>query len=184
VKTWITRSSKVIYSQPPWLIVEQREVELPDGRIIPDWPWVITPDYINVLAVTVERDFLVFRQVKYGLEGDSLAVIGGYIAAGEDPLSAARRELAEETGYHAQEWFDLGTYRVDPNRGIAWGHLFLAIGSHPFSKPVQDDLEEQELLLLTRDELERARQAGRFKVLAWAATVELGLQMYDQIIKK
>jgi 8-oxo-dGTP pyrophosphatase MutT (NUDIX family) len=180
LKPWITRTRKVLLSQPPWLTVEQHEVELPDGRIIPDWPWVITPDYINVLPVTENDLFLVFRQVKYGLDGASLAVIGGYITPGEDPLSAAKRELAEETGYQATEWYDLGTYRVDPNRGIALGHLYLALGAYPSIDPVQDDLEEQELLRLTRSELSEALSEGKFQVLAWAATVVLGLNMFDQ----
>lgn len=179
LKPWITRARKVLLSQPPWLTVEQHEVELPDGRIIPDWPWIITPDYINVLAVTEKGFFLVFRQIKYAIDGPSLAVVGGYIAPGEDPLSAAKRELAEETGYHAAQWHDLGAYRVDPNRGIAQGHLFLALGAYPSIDPVQDDLEEQELLFMTRSELDQALSEGRFQVLAWAATVVMGLHMYD-----
>jgi ADP-ribose diphosphatase len=183
LKPWITLARKVLLSQPPWLTVEQHEVELPDGRIIPDWPWVITPDYINVLPVTEDGRFLVFRQVKYGLDGVSLAVVGGYITHGEDPLSAAKRELAEETGYQATEWYDLGTYRVDPNRGIALGHLYLALGAYLSTDPVQDDLEEQELLSFTRTEIDRAVSEGKFQVLAWAATVVMGLNFYDQKAK-
>ncbi len=132
-----------------------------------------------MLPVTDKGLFLIFRQVKYGLDGVSLAVVGGYITPGEDPLSAAKRELAEETGYHAVQWHDLGTYRVDPNRGIAQGHLFLALGAYPSTDPVQDDLEEQELLLMTRSELDKALSEGRFQVLAWAATVVMGLHTYD-----
>ena len=34
---WKTCSRKLMFDQPPWLKVEYHEVELPDGRIIPDW---------------------------------------------------------------------------------------------------------------------------------------------------
>jgi ADP-ribose pyrophosphatase len=39
-----------------------------------------------------------------------------------------------------------------------------------------DDLEEQQLLYLSRAEVESALTAGEFKVLAWAAVMALALQ--------
>ncbi len=95
-------------------------------------------------------------------------------------LSAAQRELGEETGYQAENWFNLGQYLVDPNRGIATGHLFLATGARQAVQPVQDDLEEQELIFLKRETLENALSNGKIQVLAWAATVALGLRVLDQ----
>ncbi len=127
---WKTRSRRTILDESPWLVVEHHEVELPDGRVIPNWPWVITPDYVNIIAETEAKKFLCFRQVKYAIEGPTLGIIGGYINAGEEPLAAAQRELREETGYAAPLWTELGHYRVDPNRGFAMGHLYLAQGAH------------------------------------------------------
>jgi ADP-ribose pyrophosphatase len=42
-----------------------------------------------------------------------------------------------------------------------------------------DDLEEQQLLHLSRAEIEAALAAGEFKVLAWAAVMALALQRMD-----
>jgi ADP-ribose pyrophosphatase len=170
-----TLHKRTIYDQAPWLVVELHGVELPDGRVIPDWPWIKTPDYVNVVAITAEGTFLCFRQVKYGVAGDTLALIGGYLNPGEEPLAAAQRELREETGYAAPEWSDLGHYLVDPNRGVATGHLFLARRARRVAQPIADDLEEQHLIYLTRQELERALADGEFKVLAWAAAVAFAL---------
>jgi ADP-ribose pyrophosphatase len=171
MKSWITREKRTIYNQPPWLTVELRQVELPDGRVISDWPWIKTPDYVNVVAQTAECEFLCFRQVKYGIQGDTLAIIGGYLTPGEDPLAAGQRELREETGCEAPEWISLGEYLVDPNRGVAKGYLFLARGVRRVTEPIADDLEEQHPILLSREELETALWAGEIKVLAWAAAV-------------
>jgi ADP-ribose pyrophosphatase len=176
-----TLSKRIILHQPPWLTVEQHEVELPNGQSIHDWPWVITPDWINVLPQTEDGNFLLFRQGKYGFSGTSLAVVGGYIFEGEDPLSAAKRELLEEMGCEAAEWIDLGHYLVDPNRGVANGHLYLARGAHQVVNPHSDDLEEQQLLRLTRLELEDALMRGEFKVLAWAATAIFSLHALDKL---
>ena len=171
MQAWKTRSRKLILNREPWLTVEDHEVELPDGRIIPDWLWVQSPDYVNVVVQIQDGKFLLFRQTKYALEGDSLALVGGYIQPGEEPLAAAQRELLEETGFSAPEWTSLGRFRVDPNRGVAEGFLFLAQQAVKTAQPIPDDLEEQHPVLLTRDELGQALDRGEIKVLAWAAAV-------------
>ena len=176
MKPWKTNSRKTILDNAPWLTVEHHTVELPDGQVIANWPWVTTPDYINVVAVTEDDQFLCFRQVKYGIVGPTLAVVGGYINDGEEPLVAAKRELREETGYESSDWVSLGSYLVDPNRGIATGNLFLARGARYVTPRDADDLEEQELLLLSRAELEAALERGDIKVLSWAATVGFALR--------
>ncbi len=173
--SWKTLSRQKIVDFGKWLTVENHTVELHDGRVIENWPWIITPDYINVLVETDEKKFLCFRQTKYAIDGTSLAPVGGYLEPGEDALTTAQRELLEETGCVAREWITLGSYIVDANRGAATGHLFLARGAHRVQERHADDLEEQELLLLSRAELQAALAAGEFKVLAWTTVVAFGL---------
>lgn len=180
MQPWKTLSRCLILDEKPWLVVENHQVELPDGRVILNWHWVITPDYVNVVAITEADKFLCFRQVKYAIEGTTLGIIGGYINPGEEPLAAAQRELREETGYEAPTWTELGHYRVDPNRGIAMGHLYLAQGARRTGVGIADDLEEQELLLLSRSEIESALEAGEIKVLAWAAAVAFALRQLSR----
>jgi ADP-ribose pyrophosphatase len=179
MQTWKTLSKKAILSFGKWLEIESHTVGLPDGRVIDDWPWIIAPDYVNVLAVTAEGLMVVFRQVKYAVEGDSLAPVGGYIDPGEDPLTAARRELLEETGYTADQWHLLGKFRVDANRGAGSGYMYLAQNARLVAEPDADDLEEQHLLLLDRAVVEQALRAGEFKVLPWAANVALAFLYLD-----
>ncbi len=162
------------------LTVEMHTVQLPSGQVIDDWSFVRTPDYVNVVAMTSDGRFPIFRQTKYAIEGITLAPVGGYLEAGEDPLVAAQHELLEETGYVAMDWTALGSYVVDGNRGCGHAHLYLAHNA-TWQQPIDaDDLEEQELLLLTHDELQQALKGGEFKVLAWATVVALALLALPQ----
>ncbi len=158
-----------------FLKVEYHSVELPDGQVIDEWAWVITPDYVNIVAETTEGEFICFRQTKYAVDGTTLAVTGGYMEPGEDPLETGQRELLEETGYTAPEWTYLGSFVVDGNRGAGNAHLYLARGAI-WKQPIDaDDLEEQQMLLMPRDELAAALMHGEFKVLSWSTAVAMAL---------
>jgi ADP-ribose pyrophosphatase len=179
MENWKTLSRRVLLDYSKFLIVEEHAVELPNGQVIQDWPWVITPDFVNVVVVTEDGLFVCFRQTKYAIRGTSLAPVGGFLEQGEDPLEAAQRELQEETGYEAAEWTDLGCYRVDANRGAGVAHFFLARQARRVSEPDSDDLEEQELVLLTRNQVEAALAGGDFKVLPWATIIALALRRME-----
>jgi len=175
MRPWKTTARYTVLEHNKFLSIENHIVELPDGKIIDDWAWVISPDFVNIIAVTDDDKVLCFRQYKYAVEGLTLAPIGGHLEKGEDPLIGAKRELLEETGYEAEEWRDLGNFRLMANRGGGMGYSFLALGAHKVTIPNSDDLEDQEMLLLDFDELEQALIQGEFKVFSWAATVALAL---------
>jgi ADP-ribose pyrophosphatase len=179
MQLWKTISKRLLCQPNRFLTVELHELELPDGKRIVDWPWLITPDYANVLARTKDGRFLCFRQTKYAVEGVTLAPVGGFIEPGEDPMHAAQRELREETGYESPEWHTLGSSVVDANRGAGIANLFLALDAEQTCPPHADDLEQQELLLMNRAELEGALDRGEFKVLAWMTVIALGLRFLD-----
>ncbi|MBN1992323.1 MAG: NUDIX hydrolase [Anaerolineae bacterium] len=175
MQPWKILSRRALLKHSKFLTVESHTVELPNGQIISDWAWLTMPDYVNVAVVTPTGQFLCFRQTKYSVDGLSLAAVGGYCEPGEAPLAAAQRELLEETGYAAPDWVNLGTYIVDGNRGAGQAHLFLATQAYRVTEADADDLEEQELLYLSRAEVETALAVGEFKVLPWSTVMALAL---------
>ena len=177
---WKTTKKRTILQNGKFLTVEYHTIELPDGTIIEDWSWVITPDFINVVLIDEQGRFVLFRQSKYGINGESLAPVGGYIEAGEDPLAAAKREVLEETGYEADKWTFFGSFRVDANRGAGMAYAYLAQNARKVTEPNADDLEEQTLVLLSRDAVEAALFNNEFKVLPWTSLVALSLLYLDK----
>jgi ADP-ribose pyrophosphatase len=180
MEPWKTVDRHTVLNIGEYVVVESHTVQLPDGRVIHDWPWIIAPDFVNVLPVTTEGNVLCFRQTKYAVEGTSLAPPGGRIEPGEEPLESAMRELLEETGYEATKWTGLGHYRVSAVYGVATAHFFLAQGARRVAAPDSDDLEDQELLQLSIEEVQAALAEGCFKELSWAAICALALQHLDR----
>jgi len=150
-------------------------IQLPNEQTISEWVWVVTPDFVNVIAVTQDGRFLCFQQNKYAIEGLSLAPVGGYIDPGETPLQAAKREMLEESGYASEEWISMGKYAADGNRGVGHGHLFLALNARKVCDAHADDLEHMELYLLSVDDFERELLSGQFKLLPWTACAAMAL---------
>lgn len=60
--------------------------------------WGTGPDIVYCVPLFDDGTTVLLRQRRHGIEGPSLEVPGGHVDAGEDPASAAVRELAEETG--------------------------------------------------------------------------------------
>ena len=175
MKPWKTTARTVILNHSKWLGVEEHTIQLPDGRTISGWPWIICPDYVNVVAVDENDRFLCFRQTKYAVNGLTLAPAGGYLEPGEDSLATARRELQEETGYSSDDWHHLASLPVDGNHGAGTAHLFLALHAYPTGGTLHDDLEEQELVFLSKAEIESALKEGKIGVLSWATAFALAL---------
>ena len=89
MRAWTTLERRTILAHSRYLTVEEHTVRLPDGRVIPDWPWLVTPDYVNIAAVTPDGRWLCFRQVKYAVGGESWSLPGGFL----EPFDSRKIDL-------------------------------------------------------------------------------------------
>ena len=84
---------------------------------------------VGVIPVTEDGKVLVERQFRYPLNRVITEIPAGKLDSfTEDRLSAAKRELEEETGYTAAEWIDMGDYYPTPAYCDERMTLYLARG--------------------------------------------------------
>lgn len=100
------------------------------------------PDFVNVVALNSEGQIVLVRQYRHGINQVSLEIPSGLVDAGEEPLAAAQRELAEETGYTGEHWVHLG--RTRPNAAFMnnWCHHFLVKDIRLTTQPHLDPGED------------------------------------------
>lgn len=96
------------------------------------------PDWINVIALTEDDRIVLVRQFRHGIDRVALEIPSGTVDTDEEPLAAAQRELAEETGYTGGHWTHLGSVR--PNAAFQDNscHHFRAEGVRLTTQPHLD----------------------------------------------
>jgi len=86
---------------------------------------VEAPSAALIVPLLADGSTLLVRQWRHAWDAPSWELPAGTLEEGEDPLAAARRELAEEAGLEASAWDSLGTARSSAASTMRF-HLFLA----------------------------------------------------------
>ena len=110
-----TVSSRLAYDGG-LLKVKRDEVRLHDGHQA--WrEYVLHPGAVMMLAFLDDDTILLERQYRYPKQRHFIELPAGKLEKGEDPLATARRELVEECGYEASDWWKIAT--LDPSIGYS-----------------------------------------------------------------
>lgn len=121
---WRVKGSRAVYENP-WISVREDGVVQPDGE--PDIYGVVHYKNIAVEVLAVEEDHIyLVGQYRYPLDMYSWEIPEGGCPEDEDPLNAARRELAEETGLEAKSWEQLGEAYLSNSVADEYAVWFLA----------------------------------------------------------
>lgn len=149
-RPWQTVSTRVVYASP-WLVLREDQVIRPTGATGP-YPVVEMRPAVGVVALHDDGQLALVRQWRYVHRKMSLEIPTGGCEEGEEPLDAAVRELAEETGLAAEHWQPLGT--IDNSNGSTTdtAHLYLATSLSWHAPVERDENERAELLWLPFDQ--------------------------------
>ena len=102
---------------------------------------------VCVIPVTEDGMVIMERQYRYPIARVMLEIPAGKLEYGEEPLSAAKRELEEEIGAVAEDWRHLGDIWPTPGFCDEVQHLYLARGLRfGETHPDEDEFLEQVLM--------------------------------------
>lgn len=83
-------------------------------------------DCVAIVAIDADGNVLIVKQFRKAVEKELLEIPAGGIDPGEDPVTAVRREMQEETGYLPQKVERLGGFYSTPGYCTEYLHLYLA----------------------------------------------------------
>lgn len=149
---WKTLKSEYLIKRP-WLTARRDAVQLPNGEINDEFYVLEYPDWVNIIAITPDDQFVFVRQYRYALDIDSIELCAGVIEPDESPEDGARRELLEETGYGGGEWREFMTIGQNPSTCNNLTHCFIATGVKKLQDQHLDRTEDIDVVLLTRDQV-------------------------------
>ncbi len=109
------------------LTVKRDEVRLSNGNLS-QREFVLHPGAVVVVPMLTNGNVILERQFRYPLQKVFIELPAGKIDQGEEPLMTGQRELLEETGYSASDWFNLGCQHPCIGYSNEVIHMYLATG--------------------------------------------------------
>jgi len=152
---WEKRGSKLLGDHR---IFKLREDQVINPRTGKQHNMVILdcPDWVNIVALTPDREVVMINQYRHGTETVELEIPGGMMDPGEtDPVATALRELQEETGYTGENARIIGECFANPAIMNNRVHTILVENCRLTHEVQLDDGEDLATHLVPADDLPR-----------------------------
>ena len=162
---WTELDREVALTTPVFSILRSRRKSA-DGRLA-DYFILDSPDWANIVALASNNRgqtcFVMVRQYRHGSRQVSIEFPGGVVDPGEDPQTAVRRELREETGYSGEVIELLGS--VNPNPALMGNRCYTYFCPAADRIHADQDLDANEIIdveLVPVEDLVHGRHSGSF----------------------
>ncbi len=158
--SWKSVSSDRIADCRVFAVRRDKSERLRD-RKIGDFFVIESPDWVNIIAITRDREVVLIEQFRHGAEEMHLELPGGLIDPGENPQRSAARELLEETGYSSSNWRLLGASRPNPAIQNNTIYHYLALDCEKTSETAFDPNESIVTELVAENEIDALIADGK-----------------------
>ena len=166
--------------ETPYFNLRSDRLRLPDGSVKDPYYVLERPDAAIIFPVTEGGEVVLVRQYRPPIEMLELGLPAGLVEPGEEPEAAARRELAEETGYGGGEWEPLGSLASSPSLKDNWAYLFLARGVEERALPDPDEHESIEVVRVPIGDIAGLVSSGEIVSSSGVAAVMLALRRLEE----
>jgi len=137
-----TLAHEEVFSGRVWDVVAE-DVDL--GHSVVRREFVAHPGAVAVIALDEQDRVLLLKQYRPPVGGYLWEPPAGLLdVEGEDPLDAARRELAEEADLEAEAWEHLVSFRSTPGGSSEQIIVYLARELHPVPEGERHERTEEE----------------------------------------
>ena len=170
--------------QDEWIDFRKSAYRFPDGSVFEPFYTYSRRDYVVIVASDTDGKYLCVRQFRQGIRQVTTEFPAGGIErkdkkqyghfediSAEDSLSAAKRELREETGYESDEWCHLLTVPSNATVADNYAHLYMARNCRKVSDLSLDETEFLNVTSFTGEDIEEMIEKGEFQqamhITAW-----------------
>lgn len=160
VRPWQSISSESVYDCRLFSVLRRRSLS-PRTLSVHDIFVLRAPDWVNIVPLTADKQVVMIRQYRHGVEEITLEVPGGMLdPIDTDPAVAARREMLEETGYDSEIIDSLGATHPNPAIQANRCHTFVARNVVCRGAPTHMGFEHTEPVLVPLAEISTLVRSG------------------------
>jgi 8-oxo-dGTP pyrophosphatase MutT (NUDIX family) len=162
LKPWRVTASRYVL-ESPWMNVRADTCLTAEAATIDPFYVLEVPDFVHVVPFDRDGRLLITRLYRHG-NGDIHHEIpcGGVESGDASPLSAAQRELLEETGCVAEDYVELPGIFVNPARQNNRIHTFVARNVRAVTAPKEDPGEKIEWRFMEVEQVLQLVAQGEF----------------------
>lgn len=156
VVPWQVLKSTISF-EDPWLKLRTDRCQTSQGYIVETYHVIEPPAWVNIIALTASGQIVLVREYRHGIGQVLLGLPGGTMEPDEPPLAAVQRELLEETGYTAGQFFEIGHSYANPaiQTNTVWAFLALDV----FKAKDQNLDASEDIEIVLQDFVEFYRQS-------------------------
>lgn len=152
---WEKLESEYLF-QDRWLTVRKDTVRLPQGPVVPSYYVLEYPNWISVIGITKNQEFIVVKQYRHGIGKVGYELCGGMAdAEDQSPLETAQREMLEETGYGNGKWKEWMVISANPSILSNLTYCYLATDLELVGEQMLDETEQLSVHLFSLQEVKQ-----------------------------
>ncbi len=174
-KNWKLISRDKVYDGSPYIKIYKDTIKLPNNKIIDDYHRIEVNNAVMLLIENDKKELLVYNEYRHGIADVSYTFPAGGIENNESIEAASEREVMEELGYKFNNIKLLKKYIVSGSYMFSELNMVAIKSIRKISEPKEIDIENPEIIWLSKKSVKEALFNDKFKGLTYATAALIWL---------